>query len=448
MDGLNAATGAGTYAFVDTGVVGTDAIRVGLLYQPAGVTPVGDHAIIDSAVDPRFIDNLNRPSLAQTFEVNADGARFTVVVNHLKSKGSDCLDVGDPDTGDGQGNCNLTRTSAAEALADWLATDPTGSGDPDFLIIGDLNSYAKEDPITAFARRGVRRPRSTEFVGDAAYSYVFDGQSGYLDHALANGRRWPARSPASTEWHINADEPIALDYNTNFKSAGPGDRRSTRQTPTGRPTTTRCSSGLDLNAPPTVDAGGPYAVVEGESVTVTATGSDPDGDPLTYAWDLDDNGSFETSGQSATFSAALLAAPSTRTIKVQVTDPGGLTATDTATVNVIWRFSGFFAPVSNLPMLNGVNAGSAVPVKFSLAGNQGLAVLAAGSPTSTPVNCTTMAPTGAAQAILTNGGLTYRSDIDTYSLTWKTTKSWTGCRLLTVTLVDGTVHNAAFRFSS
>ena len=82
--------GAGKYDFIDTGVVGTDAIRVGIIYQPAVVTPVGAHAIIDSTVDPRFIDTLNRPSIAQTFELNGTGERFTSVVNHLKSKGSDC----------------------------------------------------------------------------------------------------------------------------------------------------------------------------------------------------------------------------------------------------------------------------------------------------------------------------------------------------------------------
>lgn len=64
------------------------------------------------------------------------------MVNHLKSKGSACDDVGDPDLGDGQGNCNGTRTMAAEALVDWLATDPTGSNDPDILILGDMNAYA------------------------------------------------------------------------------------------------------------------------------------------------------------------------------------------------------------------------------------------------------------------------------------------------------------------
>jgi predicted extracellular nuclease len=214
---LNAVAGAGTYAFIDTGVIGTDQIKVALVYQPANVTPEGSFALLTSAVDPLFIDTLNRPALAQTFSENANGQGFTVVVNHLKSKGSDCNAVGDPDTGDGQGNCNVTRTNAATALANWLASDPTGSGDDDMLIIGDLNAYAQEDPITALNAGGYTNLVET-FLGQGAYSFVFDGQSGYLDHALANASLVP-QITGVTEWHINADEPIALDYNVNFKTA-------------------------------------------------------------------------------------------------------------------------------------------------------------------------------------------------------------------------------------
>ncbi|HEX4744142.1 MAG TPA: ExeM/NucH family extracellular endonuclease [Candidatus Limnocylindria bacterium] len=212
--GLNAALGAGTYSYIDTGTIGTDAIKVALIYRPAAATPVGAHAILTSAVDPRFIDTLNRPALAQTFDL-ATGGRFTVVVNHLKSKGSPC--PGDPDTGDGSGNCNGTRTLAAQALVDWLATDPTGSGDRDVLVIGDLNAYAKEDPIDVFRNAGY-----TDLIDafqDDAYSYVFQGQSGYLDHALASPTL-AAQVSGANEWHINADEPTVLDYNTDFKSAG------------------------------------------------------------------------------------------------------------------------------------------------------------------------------------------------------------------------------------
>jgi predicted extracellular nuclease len=215
VSGLNDAAGAGTYTFVDTGVIGGDEIKVAFVYQPARVTAVGTHAILDSTVDPRFIDTLNRPALAQTFRSNDTGGVFTAVVNHLKSKGSNCNAVGDPDTGDGSGNCNLTRAAAAEALADWLATDPTGSGDDDFLIIGDLNAYDKEDPIDAL-RAGGYTDLLHAFQGEHAYSFVFDGQLGYLDHALG-GPGLLGEVTGATVWHINADEPDLLDYDMTFK---------------------------------------------------------------------------------------------------------------------------------------------------------------------------------------------------------------------------------------
>ncbi len=226
VTGLNSLLGAGTYDSIDTGVIGTDAIRVGLIYKPAEVVPVGAFKVLTSSVDPRFIDTKSRPALAQTFEEVATGARFTIVVNHLKSKGSDCNDVGDPDAFDGQGNCNRTRTAAAEAIVDWLATDPTGSGDPDFLIIGDLNAYAQEDPIDA-VKAGSDGIAGTaddytnlvaQFLGTYAYSYVFDGMAGYLDHALSNASLTPQVTGVS-EWHINADEPDVFDYDTSFKPA-------------------------------------------------------------------------------------------------------------------------------------------------------------------------------------------------------------------------------------
>ncbi|MBA3367057.1 MAG: ExeM/NucH family extracellular endonuclease [Actinobacteria bacterium] len=326
--GLNAATGAGTYAFIDTGVIGTDQIKVALIYKPAAVTPVGPWKIITSTVDPRFVDTLNRPSLAQTF-VDPDGGRLTVVVNHLKSKGSAC--AGDPDAGDGQGNCNLTRRNAAAALVDWLKTDPTGSGDADFLVIGDLNSYTFEDPITTLIAGGFTN-LVRKFNGLGAYSYVFNGESGYLDHALATASL-EGQATGVTEWHINPDEPVVLDYNTEFKTASqvdsfysPGPYRASDHDP--------IVIGLNVNAPPTVSAGGPYTVGEGSSAALVPSGSDPNGDALTYAWDLDNDGTFETPGESPTFSAAALDGPTSRTVAVRVTDGGGLSDTDQATVSV------------------------------------------------------------------------------------------------------------------
>lgn len=203
------------------------------------------------------------------------------------------------------------------------------------------------------------------------------------------------------------------------------------------------------NQPPTVEANGPYVVTEGASSIVTADGHDPDGDPLTFAWDLDHNGTFETPGQSVTFSSIDFSAPSTHIISVQVTDIGNLTAVDTAIVNVIYNFSGFFQPVDNLPTVNLATAGSAVPVKFSLGGSKGLNVFAAGYPVSQQISCSDGALTNTIEETVTAGGSSLSFDATTgqYQYVWKTEKAWKGtCRTLTVKLIDDTDHYAKFRF--
>lgn len=215
---LNTATGTSAWTFINPGAnkIGTDEIAVGFIYRSDKATAIGQTAILDSSVDSQFIDTKNRPALAQSFRVNSNRAIATAVVNHFKSKGSDCNDVGDTDIGDGQGNCNITRTQAATALVNWLSTHPTGVIDSDYLIIGDLNAYAKENPITQIINAGYTN-LIHKFGGDAAYSYVFDGQAGYLDHSLASNSLTP-QVLYTADWHINADEPISLDYNTEFKS--------------------------------------------------------------------------------------------------------------------------------------------------------------------------------------------------------------------------------------
>lgn len=545
-------SGLSGYDYIHTGTIGTDAIKVGLIYRPAVVTPVGAYQILDSTDDPRFIDTKNRPSLAQTFEVNATGARFTVAINHLKSKGSDCVDVGDPDLGDGQGNCSQTRRAAAEALVDWLATDPTGSGDPDYIIMGDLNSYAKEDTLTEIkagsddtAETGDDYTNLIEhFQGPYAYSYTFDGQAGYLDNALANAKLLPQVTGAA-DWHINSDEPDVLDYDTSFKPPSQDALYEVNayRTSDHDPVVV----GLVPNAKPVANAGGPYAVNEGDSVTLSATGSDPNGDSLTYAWDLDNNGSFETSGQSVSFSAAGLDGPTSLTVKVKATDPLGLSDKATATVNVLnvaptvdtptttpspsllnqsvtasatfsdpagaldepftctvdygdgsgaqrgsvsgntctgpshtytnigsypvtvnvtdkdndtgsntanhaveYNFTGFFQPIDNRPTFNRVKAGSSIPVKFSLGGDKGLGIFAAGYPKSRLIGCDVDASVDGIEETFTPGssGLSYDASTDTYVYVWKTDKSWANtCRQLVVKLIDGSFHRANFKFA-
>ncbi|KAA8607771.1 ExeM/NucH family extracellular endonuclease [Salipiger aestuarii] len=227
VSALNAA--GGTYAYVDTGVVEGvmggvvegDAIKVGFLYNYETVSLTGDFAILDETVDSRFQTvGTQRASVAQTFTEISSGESFTAVVNHLKSKGS--VVDGDTDIGDGQGNNANIRADAAAALVDWLASDPTGSGDTDALILGDLNAYAMEDAITAI-RAGADGVHGTaddftdlgEAYDPGGYSYVFDGQTGTLDYALANDSL-AGQVTGATRWNINADEADVFDYNLDY----------------------------------------------------------------------------------------------------------------------------------------------------------------------------------------------------------------------------------------
>jgi hypothetical protein len=222
VNSLNAVTSSGTYAFIDadaatemTNALGYDAIKVAMLYKPAIVIPVGGAKSLNTGA----FANQNRPPLAQTFQQIATGGKLTVVVNHFKSRGSNTSgNAADNDQGDGQGMSNATRTAAARDLTAWLTTDPTGSGDRNFLLLGDLNAYALEDPLMVIKSAGYT-DLVQKFLGANAYSYIYDGQAGYIDHASASASLLP-RVTGVTEWHIDADEPSVLDYNQNDKSAG------------------------------------------------------------------------------------------------------------------------------------------------------------------------------------------------------------------------------------
>jgi len=130
--------------FVDPGLeqLGSDAIAVGFIYRTDRVQTVGGAATLSGGA---FAD-LNRQPLAQTFRPMDSDDGVTVAVNHFKSKGCGSAEGVNADQGDGQGCWNPVREQAANALSSWLQSDATGSGEEDVLIIGDLNSYAKEDP--------------------------------------------------------------------------------------------------------------------------------------------------------------------------------------------------------------------------------------------------------------------------------------------------------------
>jgi uncharacterized protein len=215
VSGMNAAAPVGTsYAYIDPVVaMGTDEITVGLVYRLQTVSPKGDAAALPMGELPE----LSRPPLAQTFVDRQSGAELTVVVDHLKSKSTSSAHGPDRDQGEGQGCWNRNRTEAATALMTWLETDPTGAHSANVLIIGDLNSYTYEDPIAVIASDGYT-DLIPHFSERPSYTYIYQGESGALDHALASSALLPHVTGAAV-WHIDADEAAALGYTSAYKSS-------------------------------------------------------------------------------------------------------------------------------------------------------------------------------------------------------------------------------------
>ena len=208
VEQLNAKMGTGTYAVVPKpAATGTDAIRVAMIYKPNVVKLVGAALSDGDSVN-------NRAPIAQTFKA-ANGGKFSLVVNHLKSKGG-CggSTGGDRDSGDGQGCWNASRVEQAARLRDYFLPQVVGAaGDTDVLVVGDMNAYGMEDPIRLLNAAGyVNEIERFVRPHGIPYSYVFGGESGYLDHALASASLSP-QVAGVTEWHANADEPDAIDYN-------------------------------------------------------------------------------------------------------------------------------------------------------------------------------------------------------------------------------------------
>jgi hypothetical protein len=232
-DALNSATASGTYDWVDPGqqyVDSSDAISNGFIQKTSIM--VDGVAILNDAVVESLDGNLlnqdssgtlfdgpstNRASLAATFTIIGSANCITIANNHFKSKGGTGTGA-DADQNDGAASFNNRRLLAAKALDQWLDTDPTGSACENIAIVGDLNSYAKEDPVryltdTTFNPNAKFREI---FVNpEIQYSYVFDGMIGTLDYVFVNAALAPLVVDAK-KWHINEDEPDALDYNLDF----------------------------------------------------------------------------------------------------------------------------------------------------------------------------------------------------------------------------------------
>ena len=212
VDALNIAT-PGIWDYVRTPanappLADEDMIRTAFIYKKAAAEPLGESIIHNDTV---AFASARKP-LAQVFKPvgAADDKKFIAIANHFKSKGSAATP---DDTDKGQGNSNLARTAQAQSLLAFSDELQKSKGTDKVFLIGDFNSYAKEDPINVLTAAGYvnQDEKAKNADGSAKHSYLFGGLVGSLDHILAS----PAANAVVTGadiWNINSVESVALEY--------------------------------------------------------------------------------------------------------------------------------------------------------------------------------------------------------------------------------------------
>lgn len=272
----------------------------------------------------------------------------------------------------------------------------------------------------------------------------------------------PGTSNVPPTLTLNGGDQLTLECGNAFIDPG------ATATVCGSPVTVNTSGTVNANAPGTytitysASANGftteltrIVTVQDTVAPVITLNGSDPM--QVGFGTVFTDPGATASDGCAGDLTSSIVVTGSVDTSTVgfyaltyQVSDPSGHSDTRVRTVEVLpYNFTGFFSPIENPPVLNEMKAGQAAPVKFSLGGDQGLNIFAAGSPSSLQINCSTSAPVAAVEETETAGdsSLTYDPTTDRYKYVWKTESSWKNtCRQLTVTLRDGTVHVAIFKF--
>jgi Domain of unknown function (DUF5011)/HYR domain/Domain of unknown function DUF11 len=266
---------------------------------------------------------------------------------------------------------------------------------------------------------------------------------------------------------LNGANPMTVECHTSFTDPG-----ATASDSCDSSVAVTVSGSVNVNVPGTYtltynahDASGNAAAAVSRSVTVRDTTPPTISCPANVVVHLPLNSTATSmavtyaavTGSDSCSSATVVSTPAsgsvfpvgTTTVNATATDSAGNSSTCSFTVTVLFDFTGFFAPVNNPPTLNNVNAGRAIPVKFSLSGNKGLDIFPVGSPQSGVIPCdASLLVTDLTDTVTAgNSSLSYDAGSGQYIYVWKTESSWAGtCRQLVVTLNDGSVHIANFKF--
>jgi hypothetical protein len=323
----------------------------------------------------------------------------------------------------GLASCTADQTLGGEGRdQSVVGTARDRAGNTDSATVGGINIDR-----TAPAAPSVTLDRAPDYAGAGGWyrDEVVVTFAGAGDPDLANGDAGSGVDPATVP------APAVFDGSGSHTASGTVSDRAGNESATGSLTVQ-----VDADAPSVAVTCPSTPVVLGSTVSAGWTAADAESGLATPA-----SGSvaLDTSSVGTKSASAPTAA-----------DNVGHSAGAACFYSVVFDFRGFFRPVDSPPMLNVVKAGSGIPVKFSLSGGQGLDIFAVGYPVSYGVDCDNSAPLDIVEQTVTAGGssLSYDAGVDQYVYVWKSDKAWAGsCRLLDVTLVDGTRHIARFKFA-
>lgn len=240
----------------------------------------------------------------------------------------------------------------------------------------------------------------------------------------------------SLSLHLNDDDSVVDAYGSTLGGTG-----------TGTAGSGGAGNGSLAGQAYTVDKVGPVITI----VTPPAGATYSVGQVVTASYSCSDvSGVATCAGPVASGSPVSTSLVGPQTFTVAATDALGNPASLATSYSVMFGFTGFFSPIDNLPVLNTLKPGQAVPVKFSLGGYQGMNIFEAGYPKTQVIPCDSTAPVDGVEQTVTAGGssLSYDAGTDRYHYVWKTDKTWTvgSCRQLVLKLVDGSMHRANFKF--
>lgn len=264
-DDLNANLPHRQYTYIDDGSSPNGTYtKAGFIYDANTLVPVGKLQENDAKV-------VNRKKMI-CFQELSTGERFILSVNHFKAKSGNGSGA-DANQGDGQGTFNATRIEEAQSVIDQYKRYTPALKEKDILIMGDLNAYAKEDPITRLTSNGFIDLHRA-FHADSSYSYMFSGLAGYLDHAISNSTLFP-QITGMASYTINSDED---DYYTYDKSGDRSMFRCSDHDPilVGL----RLDSTLSYDPSPNLNT---QDLLSGESTTLTIQNATKEGQKSFYA---------------------------------------------------------------------------------------------------------------------------------------------------------------------